>query len=195
LGCAVLNRLTIALAVAGWGLYGFAVFGPRSPEADAQSKILQLSQAAETAGSERDTLAAELARFKDGNRDLEHVQKQIAAATQELKHLEYLRARISGEIDTMRPQPSRATSQAPTPAATPEPSVVGSLPISKDDISNAQEALTRLGYGPLKADGVFGPGTRRAIEAFQQRQGLPVTGRLEANTLRAIRDSRASVQP
>jgi murein L,D-transpeptidase YcbB/YkuD len=189
----VLNRLTIALAAAGWGLYGFAVLGPQSPEAEAQ--ILQLSQAAEAAGSERDALAAELDRFKDGNRDLEHVQKQIAAATQELKHLEYLRARISGEIDTMRPQPSRATSQAPTPAATSEPSVVGSLPISKDDISNAQEALTRLGYGPLKADGVFGPGTRRAIEAFQQRQGLPVTGRLEASTLRAIRDSRASVQP
>ena len=191
----MLNRLIIALAIAGWGLYGFSVLGPQSPWADAQSKILQLSQAAETAGSERDALAAELERFKDGNRDLEHVQKQIAAATQELKHLEYLRARVSGEIDTMRPQPSRATSQASTSITTPEPSVVGSLPISKDDISNAQEALTRLGFGPLKADGVFGPGTRRAIEAFQKRQGLPVTGQREADTLRAIRGSRRYLQP
>jgi peptidoglycan hydrolase-like protein with peptidoglycan-binding domain len=91
----------------------------------------------------------------------------------------------------MRPQPSRASA----PAETAEPPVVGSLSLSKDNISTAQEALTRLGYGTLKADGVLGPGTRRAIEAFQQMQGLPVTGQLEADTLRAIRDSRASARP
>jgi peptidoglycan hydrolase-like protein with peptidoglycan-binding domain len=92
-------------------------------------------------------------------------------------------------------RPSRATSQASTLAETAEPPVVGSLSLSQDDISTAQEALTRLGYGALKADGVLGPGTRRAIEAFQQKQGLPVTGRLEADTLRAIRNSRASARP
>ncbi|WP_262270245.1 peptidoglycan-binding domain-containing protein [Microvirga yunnanensis] len=95
----------------------------------------------------------------------------------------------------MRPQPSRATSQASPPVEAPEPPAVESLPLTKEDISNAQEALTRLGYGVLKADGVLGLGTRRAIEAFQQRRGLPVTGRLGADTLRAIRDNRASAQP
>jgi peptidoglycan hydrolase-like protein with peptidoglycan-binding domain len=135
-----------------------------------------------------------LERLKGEHQDLQHIQKQIAAATQELKHLEYLRARISGEIDVMRPQPSGANSQPASSAETPEPPVGGSLSLSKNEMSAAQEALTRLGYGPLKADGVLGPGTRRAIEAFQQKQGLPVTGLLEADTLRAIRDSRASAR-
>ncbi len=191
----VTNRLIIAAAVAGWVLFGFSVLGPLSSEADVQTEIGRLRQTAETNAADRDALAAELERFKGGHRDLQHLQKQIAAATQELKHLEYLRARVSGEIDTMGHRPSRATSQASTLAETAEPPVVGSLSLSQDDISTAQEALTRLGYGALKADGVLGPGTRRAIEAFQQKQGLPVTGRLEADTLRAIRNSRASARP
>lgn len=50
----------------------------------------------------------------------------------------------------------------------------------------AQKALTRLGYGPLKADGVAGPGTRRAVEAFQRANTLPVTGELDAPTLQRL---------
>ena len=46
--------------------------------------------------------------------------------------------------------------------------------------------LTRLGYGPLKADGVAGPGTRRALEAFQRATTLPVTGELDAPTLQRL---------
>ncbi|EIM28448.1 peptidoglycan-binding domain-containing protein [Microvirga lotononidis] len=191
----MMNRLTIAIAVAGWALYGFSVLMPRSSGADPQAEIARLRQVAETAGADRDALAAELVRFKEGNRDLQHVQNRIAATTQELKHLEYLRSRISGEIDVMRPQPSKAPSQAVAP---PESSILsdaaGAGP-SKDEIGYAQQALTALGFGPLKADGVFGPGTRRAVEAFQQARGLPVTGKLEAATLRAIQNSHVAVQP
>jgi murein L,D-transpeptidase YcbB/YkuD len=190
----VTNRLIIAAAVAGWALFGFSVVGPGSSEADVQTEIGRLRQAAEKNFADREALTAELERLKDEHKDLQHIQKQIAAATQELRHLEYLRGRISGEIDVMRPQPSQASSQASTAAGAPEPPVVDSPSLSKDDISNAQEALTRLGYGTLKADGVLGPGTRRAIQSFQQRQGLPVTGRLEADTLRALRDGRASAR-
>ncbi len=50
----------------------------------------------------------------------------------------------------------------------------------------AQKALTRLGYGPLKADGVAGPGTRRVIEAFQRANTLPVTGELDTPTLQRL---------
>ena len=99
----VINRLTVAVAVTGWALYGFSVLGPHSSDADAQAEIARLSQAAETASVNRDALTAELERLKEGNRDLQHIQKQIAAATQELKHLEYLRSRVSGEIDALRP--------------------------------------------------------------------------------------------
>jgi hypothetical protein len=160
-----------------------------------------LSQAAETARADRDALAVELERFKEGHQDLQHIQRQIAAATQELKHLEYLRARVSGEIDTMRSQPSGGSAQAAAPeeAASPQvspaPPAEASLPLSKEEVLRAQQALTILGYGPLKADGVSGPGTRRSIEAFQQRQGLPVTGQLDADSIRALRAARMAAQP
>jgi hypothetical protein len=191
----VINRLAVAVAVAGWALYGYSVLGPRSSEAVARTEIARLSQAAETANAARDALAAELGRFKEEHQDLHHIQNQIAAATQELKHLEYLRARVSGEIDTMRPQPSKASSQASTPNEASEPPNVGSLPPPKEDISSAQETLTRLGYGPLKADGVFGPGTRRAIESFERARRLPVTGQLGGATLKALQENQSAVRP
>ncbi|MBL0405074.1 peptidoglycan-binding protein [Microvirga aerilata] len=190
-----MNHLTVAAAVVGWALYGFSIFGPHSSKTDAQAEITRLSQASETANAGRDALAAELERFKDASQDLQHIQKQIAAATQELKHLEYLRGRVSGEIDTMRPRPSRPSSQTSAPDGKTDLTEVGSILLSKEEISNAQQALTGLGYGPLEADGVFGPGTRRAVEAFQQRQELPVTGQLGTNTLRALKNGRTSAQP
>ena len=54
----------------------------------------------------------------------------------------------------------------------------------------AQKALARLGYGPLKADGVAGPGTRRAVEAFQRANTLPITGERDAPTLQRLPPSR-----
>ena len=197
------NRLTIALAVVGWALYGFSVLGPQSSEADAQAEITRLSQTAETASADRDALAAELKQFKEKYQDLQHIQKQVGAATQDLKHLEYLRGRISGEIDTMRPQPSEARAQAAVPeetaSRTPQAGAArpaeASIRPSKEEVSRAQQALTVLGFGPLKADGIFGPGTRRSIEAFQQRQGLPVTGQLDADTIRGLGASQTTAQP
>ena len=53
-------------------------------------------------------------------------------------------------------------------------------------VEAAQRALHNLGHGPLVADGVFGPATRAAIERFEAAQGLPVTGRLDAATVRAL---------
>ncbi|MBA1156722.1 peptidoglycan-binding domain-containing protein [Microvirga mediterraneensis] len=189
----MMNRLTIAIAVAGWALYGFSALMPTG--ADPKTEIARLRQVAEAAGADRDALAAELQHFKEGHQDLQHVQNRIAAATQELKHLEYLRSRISGEIDVMRPQPSKASSQPLPPPQNPAPPDAAGEALSKEEIGFAQQALTALGFGPLKADGVFGPGTRRSIEAFQQARGLPVTGKLEGATLRALQSRQTAAQP
>ena len=45
-------------------------------------------------------------------------------------------------------------------------------------------AASKLGYGPLKSDGVFGHGTRQAIEHFERDRRLPVTGELDPRTVR-----------
>ncbi len=53
-------------------------------------------------------------------------------------------------------------------------------------VSSAQRALTKLGYGPLKSDGLMGVGTRQAIEKFERDRRLPVTGELNPKTIREL---------
>lgn len=56
---------------------------------------------------------------------------------------------------------------------------------SSDTVMMGQRALAKLGYG-IKADGIMGSGTRQAIERFEQEHRLPVTGELNARTLREL---------
>lgn len=53
-------------------------------------------------------------------------------------------------------------------------------------VASAQRALAKLGYGPLKPDGVMGTGTRQAIERFERDRRLPASGELGARTLREL---------
>ena len=56
----------------------------------------------------------------------------------------------------------------------------------QDLAMKVQWALSRRGYyhGPI--DGVIGPDGMSAIRAFQEAQGLPATGRIDPNVLRAL---------
>lgn len=53
-------------------------------------------------------------------------------------------------------------------------------------VVTAQKALTKLGYGPLKADGVMGSGTKQALEKFERDRHLPETGELGPKTSREL---------
>lgn len=53
-------------------------------------------------------------------------------------------------------------------------------------VIQAQKALAKLGYGPLKADGVMGSSTRAAIEKFEKDRKLPVRGEPSGRTLREL---------
>ena len=46
-------------------------------------------------------------------------------------------------------------------------------------VAAVQAALARAAYGPVTADGVFGPETRDAINRFQRAYGLPETGTID----------------
>ncbi len=50
----------------------------------------------------------------------------------------------------------------------------------------AQQALNRLGFGPVTADGRMGEQTRQAIERFERDRRLPVTRDLSPRTLREL---------
>jgi hypothetical protein len=57
----------------------------------------------------------------------------------------------------------------------------------QDLAMKVQWALSQRGYyhGPI--DGVIGPDGIRAIQAFQEAQGWPATGRIDPNVLRALK--------
>jgi len=50
-------------------------------------------------------------------------------------------------------------------------------------IREAQRALGELGYRPGPIDGVIGRRTARALVRYQQSEGIPVTGYLDAETM------------
>lgn len=59
--------------------------------------------------------------------------------------------------------------------------------LTKADRVALQQGLTRAGFDTQGADGVIGPNTIRAIEGFQRRRGLAVTGTPSPALLRALR--------
>ncbi|MEX0805411.1 MAG: peptidoglycan-binding domain-containing protein [Candidatus Binatia bacterium] len=60
------------------------------------------------------------------------------------------------------------------------------------DVKKAQEALKDKGHNPGSMDGVIGPQTRQAIRAFQNANGLKVTGRLDTETADKLGIEKAS---
>lgn len=100
------------------------------------------------------------------------------------------------------PEPVRAAEARAEPrkeAAKPDPiaalirSEETTASVSPKDASvlQAQRALNKLGYGPLKADGLMGPGTRAAIEKFERAAKLPVKGEPAGRTLRELAQKAA----
>lgn len=57
---------------------------------------------------------------------------------------------------------------------------------SKSQISEVQQALKAKGYDPGSTDGVMGSQTQEALRKFQQANGLPVTGNIDAQTAKAL---------
>ena len=128
-------------------------------------------------------------RLKAAAGDLELLRSQVETLRQESDLLTQARDLAKAELVTaatgMRDLVDRLNNTRSNVAAT------GSInpgPITSEQLvtRTAQKALTRLGYGPLKVDGVAGPGTLRAVEAFQRTNTLPVTGELDAPTLQRL---------
>ncbi|WP_425039301.1 lytic murein transglycosylase [Primorskyibacter sp. S187A] len=58
--------------------------------------------------------------------------------------------------------------------------------LTKQDRVALQQGLTRRGFDAGEADGIIGTQTRTAIEGFQRRNGLPVTGTPSRDLLRRL---------
>ena len=67
------------------------------------------------------------------------------------------------------------------------------LPAAPDaQVEAVQRRLAELGYDPGVADGFMGSRTRAALRALQEDRGLPVSARIDADTLGALGLSPAS---
>lgn len=85
---------------------------------------------------------------------------------------------------------SEAAGAPTTPGATDRAALEESLlSLTREERVDLQRRLTRLGYDTLRTDGTFGAGTRRAIIAWQEDEGLRATGYLTADQVRLIRVS------
>ena len=60
-----------------------------------------------------------------------------------------------------------------------------------DAVRKVQKRLIALGYLSGSADGDYGNMTKKAVKAFQQRNGLKVTGSVNSNTLAKLNSSSA----
>ena len=90
---------------------------------------------------------------------------------------------------------SGASDSSPTDSSS-ELSVVTTVPefelflgVVDPTVVSLQEALNVLGYNPGPIDGVLGPDTATAVEAFQTDMGIEPSGYVNAETTRAIAEA------
>lgn len=75
------------------------------------------------------------------------------------------------------------------------PRIVTPAPRPDPVVAEVQQALAELDLYAGAVDGQAGPATRRAIEAFQAANGMPVTGRIDAGLVARLsaRDETAAI--
>jgi peptidoglycan hydrolase-like protein with peptidoglycan-binding domain len=81
----------------------------------------------------------------------------------------------------MGPPGSPAAAFAGTPFESAPPMV------QRDVVVSAQIALARYGLYREQIDGIYGPAMELSLRAYQSRMRLPVTGRLDLETLAALK--------
>src|SRR5262249_59493845 len=63
---------------------------------------------------------------------------------------------------------------------------VAEVNLTEEQIRQIQITLNEKGFNIGRPDGRLGPRTTRALTAFQRRQGLEVSGRLDSQTVAAL---------
>jgi hypothetical protein len=103
-----------------------------------------------------------------------------------LKTLPAIKAAVADTVTALKELPiirpdtvaaaagSTVSHQAPKPVANPK-------------VKQAQEDLQKAGFYHGDADGLMGPQTKAAIEAFQKKNNLPVTGEPDDKTLERLK--------
>ncbi|MGR3492688.1 MAG: peptidoglycan-binding domain-containing protein [Shimia sp.] len=95
-------------------------------------------------------------------------------------------AEARAALGEAEPEAEAAPEPQPEPELPPEQiaeQTEAGLALDRDTQRSVQENLTALGYDTRGIDGIFGPGTRSALSAWQRDQALPETGFLTGTQL------------
>jgi peptidoglycan hydrolase-like protein with peptidoglycan-binding domain len=91
--------------------------------------------------------------------------------------------------DTLEPSDSLLSQIKNAPARSEITGSINSVPEGERKslrVLSLQRTLARLGYGPLRMTGTFGPDTKAAIERFERDWMMPVTGLMSDNVLTKV---------
>lgn len=158
----------------------------------AEPKRDELVAQVQTALAERDLYAGTVdgmmgPETAQAIRSFEHAQgmAQTGEATEKT-----LAALMIAPIRKAEAKTADPKAHAPRAAATPtpvaaQPAVTGST-TPNPRLMAAQKALAKIGYGPVSIDGKLGAETRNAIRSFERDRGLPETGELGPQVVRAL---------
>lgn len=61
--------------------------------------------------------------------------------------------------------------------------------MNNDQVKNAQQMLDGLGFAPGRTDGYFSDETKQAVIAFQKKNNLEATGKIDAETATKLQDN------
>jgi hypothetical protein len=175
----VISGIAVA-ALVGWGAYAYSAlsFAQLEQQLSGQTAALQDYQA---------QFLSQRRKAEDAAREISTLREQFVSAQSEIKRLTLKQQETEASLTTTREQLVSFQKLHAPPALGSAPALRGITPLpAKQDVIAAQEALTRLGFGNLEADGVMGPTTRQAIEEFQRVVGLTVTGELHGMTLQSL---------
>lgn len=89
----------------------------------------------------------------------------------------------------LAPEPAAEPDPAPAPDETRQEARDSEALLTPEERRDLQTALQWFGFYPSAIDGAFGPGTRNAMSAWQEAQGLEPTGILTTRQRRALLDA------
>jgi hypothetical protein len=166
------------VAVVGWGLLVLSRQSAAEFEEHLRGQVASLHQRQMELLNERTQREATVGT-------LEKLRSDVAALRQEQEGLKQARDQLETDLTRLREEQAAARDTSgqvrATHGATASPAAR-----ERASIVTAQKTLTKLGYGPLAADGIMGPKTRQAIEDFQHDRELKMTSELDPSTLRQL---------
>jgi septal ring factor EnvC (AmiA/AmiB activator) len=179
------------LALLGWGLYGYSAAFSGSQEDALREQTTRLQNDFDQINAEHRRVTAENDQLRQSAGELQTAQGQLASIQEQVKSLEQARAQLTESIAQARSQLGSTLDQS-SDDGSPSQTGATSPATGSVRVDAVQEALTKLGYGPLTADGRMGRKTRQAIQAFERAQGIAVTGELGERTVQAL-ESRSGI--